>query len=232
MKTLGIVGGIGPESTIEYYRSIVREYRKAASDGSSPDLVIISIDVRVFLDLIEKRRYAETSEYIGKAIESLAKAGADFALLAANTPHILFEDFRKGSSIPLLSIVEVTCRAAITLQLKRVGLIGTRFTMQSDFYQRQFAQEAIEVVVPRGDEQDLIHEIYVGELLNGRILSLSRQRVCTILGRMIRDHRVDGVILAGTELPLLLDGMRELESIPFLDTTQIHVKAAVSEMLS
>jgi aspartate racemase len=231
VKVLGIVGGIGPESTIEYYRSIIREYRLAVADGASPALVISSIDVRVLLDLIGKRLYPETVKYLGNAILSLAGAGADFAILAANTPHIVFDDLRKVSPIPLLSIVDATCQAAKALRMTKVGLIGTRFTMQADFYQRPFSVAGINLVVPKREEQDVIHEIYVGELLNGKFLPSSRGKLCQILGRLKRDDQIQGVVLAGTELPLLLGEIREVEGIPLLDTTQIHANAAVAEML-
>ncbi len=231
MKVLGIVGGIGPESTIEYYRSIIREYRKAVADGASPALVIRSIDVRKLLDLIGKRLYAETVKYLGDAILSLAGAGADFAIVAANTPHIVFDDLRKVSPIPLLSIVDATCQTAKALGMTKVGLIGTRFTMQADFYQGPLVEAGIDLVVPNPEEQDVIHEIYVEELLSGKFLSSSRERVCRILGRLKRDDQIQGVLLAGTELPLLLGEIREVEGVPLLDTTQIHVNAAVAEML-
>jgi aspartate racemase len=231
MKVLGIVGGIGPDSTIEYYRSIFREYRSAVPDGSSPQMVIRSVDVRVLLDLIGKGQYAEMASYLSEAIGSLAGAGADFAIIAANTPHIIFDDLHKMSRIPLLSIVEATCKAAELLHMSNLGLIGTRFTMQANFYQRVFEEEGISLVVPDKNEQSRIHEIYVGELLNGQFLSGSRQYVREVVERLISGHGVQGVILAGTELLLLMGDLHEVKGVPFLDTTQIHVKAAVAEIL-
>ena len=231
MKVLGIVGGIGPDSTIEYYRSIFREYRNAVPNGSSPHMVIRSVDVRVLLDLIGRDQYAEMVNYFSDAIASLAAAGADFAIIAANTPHIVFDELREISPVPLLSIVDATCQAARALHMSRLGLIGTRFTMQADFYQKLFGKEGIALAVPDKEDQNRIHEIYVGELLNGQFLSGSREYICHVIERLIRIHGIQGVILAGTELPLLMGDSREVSGVTLLDTTQIHVKAAVAELL-
>ena len=133
MKVLGIVGGIGPDSTIDYYRSIVHQYRQAAADGPSPALVIRSVDVNVLVKLMSAARYPEVVTYLSAAIASLAAAGADFAIISANTPHIVFDELQALSPIPLLSIVEATCQAAKALHLHRLALIGTRFTMKGGF---------------------------------------------------------------------------------------------------
>jgi aspartate racemase len=231
VKVLGIVGGIGPDSTIDYYRSIILQYRQAVADGASPALVIRSVDVNVLVKLMSGARYPEVVTYLSTAIASLAAAGADFAIISANTPHIVFDELQTLSAIPLLSIVEATCQAAKALELHRLGLIGTRFTMKADFYPRVFAKRGIELILPSDDEQDYIHGIYIGELLNGKFLPDTRERLCKIVERMVHDHGIQGAILAGTELPLLLDGVSGVAGVPFLDTTQIHVQAAVEELL-
>ncbi len=230
MKVLGIVGGIGPDSTIDYYRSIVHQYRQAA-DGRSPALVIRSVDVNVLVKLMSAAQYPEVVTYLSAAIANLAAAGADFAIISANTPHIVFDELQALSPIPLLSIVEATCQAAQALQLHRLALIGTRFTMKGDFYPRVFSREGIELIVPGDEEQDYIHEIYLGELLKGTFLPETRQKVCKIVERLVHDHGIQGAILAGTELPLLLGDVTAVAGVPFLDTTQIHVQAAVAELL-
>ena len=163
--------------------------------------------------------------YLSAAIASLAAAGADFAIISANTPHIVFDELQALSPIPLLSIVEATCQAAKALHLHRLALIGTRFTMKGDFYPRVFSREGIELIVPGDQEQDYIHEIYLGELLKGTFLPETRQKVCQIVERLVHDHRIQGAILAGTELPLLLGDVTAVAGVPFLDTTQIHVRA-------
>ena len=231
MKTLGIVGGIGPESTIEYYRAIIAAYRQQKPDGSYPPIVINSIDVTKMLRLIGEDQLVEVTDYLVTEVHKLAKAGADFGLLAANTPHIVFDEIQRASPIPLISIVAVTCDAAQTLGLKKMGIFGTRFTMQKQFYPDVFSKAGIKLVVPELEEQDYIHDKYMNELLNGIILSETRERLLMIVDKLIDQQGIDGLILGGTELPLILKDEQH-HGIPFLDTTRIHVKYAVAEMFS
>lgn len=130
MKTIGIIGGIGPESTIVYYRSIVAAYREQKRDGSYPSILINSIDLTKMLGLIGANQLSEVAEYLANEVGKIAWTGADFGLLAANTPHIVFDEIQRRSPIPLISIVEATCMEAMRLGLKRIGLFGIRFTMQ------------------------------------------------------------------------------------------------------
>jgi aspartate racemase len=229
-KPLGIVGGLGPESTIEYYRQLVSGYRERVADGSYPSLIIYSTDVNRVLKLAAENR-EKLVEYLLTALLPLARAGADFALIAANTPHIVFDAVARKSPIPLLSIVEATCAFAKEHRLKNLGLFGTRSTMEGGFYQEVFAREGIRLTYPGPEEQTYIHEKYVGELVNGRFLPETRAGLVAIAHRLKGDDGIDGLILGGTELPLLLSDNAGLE-IPFLDTTRIHVDAALERMLS
>lgn len=231
MKTAGIIGGIGPESTMEYYRLIVAIYRERARDGSYPSLVINSIDLKKMLDLIGANRLADVTAYLAAEVQRLARAGADFGLLAANTPHVVFEDLRRQSPIPLISIVEVACQAAQAQRLKRVGLFGTRFTMQGRFYPDVFRNAGITLIVPAPHEQAYIHDIYMNELVNGIVRPESRAGVLAIVGRLKAQEKIDGLILGGTELPPLLRGVED-QGIPFLDTTRLHAEEAVAQLLS
>ena len=230
MKTLGIIGGLGPESTVDYYRLIIAAYREQKQDGSYPAIIISSIDLNKARDLVTANALADLTEYLVAEVQRLARAGANFGLIAANTPHIVFDDIRRQSPIPLISIVEATCEAAKALGLKRVGLLGTRFTMQGRFFPDVFAREGMSLVVPTQDEQAYIHDKYMSELVNGIFLAGTRQRLLEIVHRLKRRESVEGVILGGTELPLLLRDAT-LHDIPFLDTTQIHVRSAVAQML-
>jgi aspartate racemase len=231
MKTLGIIGGIGPESTVVYYRSIVALYRERKQDGSYPSIVLNSIDLTKMLGMIGADQLAEVTEYLVEEVQKLAKTGADFGLLAANTPHIVFDEISRQSPIPLISIVDVTCREAQSLGLKKTGLFGTHFTMQKRFYPDVFSKEGITLAVPHLDEQDYIHDKYMNELVNGIFLPETHKRLLTIVDRMIDQQGIDGLILGGTELPLILNEEKH-NGIPFLDTTKIHVKYAVAELLS
>ena len=231
MKTLGMIGGLGPESTVDYYRMIIAAYREQKQDGSYPAIIINSIDLNKVRDLVTANALADLAAHLVAEVQRLARAGADFGLVTANTAHIVFDDIRRQSPIPLISIVEATCDAARALGLKRLGLLGTRFTMQGRFFPDVFARAAMTLAVPAEDEQTYIHEKYMDELVNGIFLPETRDGLMQIIGRLKEREHIDGVILGGTELPLLLRDAPG-QDIPFLDTTRIHVKAAVSEMLS
>jgi len=169
--------------------------------------------------------------FLLEGIGKLARAGADFGIISANTPHIVFDEVSAKSPIPLISIVEATRAAAKMQNLKRLALIGTRYTMQSDFYPKVFAREGIELFVPEREDQDYLHEKYFSELVPGKFLPETRAGLLAIVDRMKTTSDIDGVILAGTELPLILrDPIHN--GIPFLDTTKIHVEAAVAHMFS
>ena len=230
MKTLGIVGGIGPESTVDYYCSLVQKWREQTKDGSAPSIVLNSIDLKRMLDLIAANELSEVTAYLSGEMERLVRAGADVGLFASNTPHIVFGELQRRSSIPLISIVEATREAAEELGLRRLGLFGVRFTMQGRFYPDVFSKAGIALVVPNESEQAYIHDKYVNELLKGMFLPETRERLLAIAERLAKQEQVQGVILAGTELSLIL---RDAScSIPFLDTAQIHVKAALGRLLS
>jgi aspartate racemase len=233
MKTVGIIGGIGPESTIEYYRLIFASYRERVLDGSSPSIIINSIDVTKMLSLIAENELAEVAEYLVGEVQRLAGAGADFGVLAANTPHIVFDEIARRSPIPLLSIVQATCEAARDLGVKRLCLLGTRFTMQAGFYRDVFSKEGMALVIPDRDEQDYVHEKYMNELVNGVFLPQTRERLLAIVARLKEQEGIEGVILGGTELSLILrDADVKDAGIPFLDTTRIHVKSIIAQLLS
>jgi len=231
MKTPGIIGGIAPESTIQYYRLMIAAYRERIRDGSYPAILINSIDMKRMLDLIGGDDLPGVTVFLAGEIEKMARAGADFAMFASNTPHIVFDDVQRQTSIPLLSIVEAAGSAALDLGLKRVGLFGTRFTMQGRFYPEVFSRRGIEIAVPQTEEQDYIHGKYMSELVAGVFLPDTKERMLAIAARMREQDRIDGLVLGGTELPLLLMDSGKLR-IPFLDTTRIHAEAAAAKMLS
>jgi aspartate racemase len=231
MKTLGIIGGIGPESTMDYYRRIIALYRKLNHDGSYPAIIINSIDMKEMLDFIEANEMAGLTDYLLQEVQKLAKAGADLGLLASNSPHIVFDALSSKSPIPLLSIVEAACEATKKLRLKRVGLLGTRFSMQGRYYPGVFSRAGITVITPGADEQVYIHDKYMNELVNGVIRSETHERLLEIVERLKAQEGIEGVILGGTELPLILRE-ESYNGIPFLDTTKIHVERAVAQMLA
>src|SRR5438132_2854497 len=229
MKILGMVGGLGPESTVVYYQTIISLYRERKPDGSYPQFIINSVDLKKGLDFMAVNDLAGMANYLLEEIGILARAGADFGLIAANTPHIVFDDVAPKSPIPLISIVEATCGAAKARKMKRLSLFGTRYTMHGTFYQTVFSREGIDLVVPDAKDQDYIHDKYMNELVPGIFLPETRAGLLEVVDRL--KAKIDGVILAGTELPLILrDAVHN--GIPFLDTMKIHAQAAVAEMLS
>jgi aspartate racemase len=231
MKALGIIGGLGPESTIDYYGKIIALYRERTGDGSYPQFIINSVNMKKGLDFMEANNLAGMADYLLEEIGKLARAGAIFGLISANTPHIVFDEVASKSPIPLISIVEATCAAAKARNLKRLGLFGTRYTMQATFYPKVFSREGIDLFVPDAKDAVYIHDKYLNELVSGKFLPETRTNLLAIVDRMKEKHAIDGVILAGTELPLILRNSEHNE-IPLLDTTRIHCEATVTEMLS
>ena len=230
MSTVGIIGGIAPASTIEYYQFIVSGYLEREKSGNYPQIMINSINMKKMLDLIGANKLAEVSEYLAAEVNKLAAAGADFALLASNTPHIVFDQVQEAASLPMISIVEATCEKAKELGIQKIGLFGTRFTMQGGFYDNLFTKHGIEVVVPNEKEQDYIHEKYMGELVKGIILDETKKRLLDIVTKIKQSHEIQGLILGGTELPLILRESSDPD-VPFLDTTKIHVESILDKIL-
>jgi aspartate racemase len=230
MKTVGIVGGLGPESTVEYYRLLIASYQKRAGAKELPSILINSVDVYRGLAFLDANQPDLLADYLAEAIRRLADAGADFAIISANTPHLVFEQVQAQSSIPIISIVEAACAEAKARGIERIGLLGTRFTMQARFYPDIFSREGITVVIPSENEVDYIHEKYINELLKGICLPATRDELIRIVQRMKEEDRIEAVLLAGTELPLILTE-NTAGGVPLLDTTKIHVEAAVNRLL-
>jgi aspartate racemase len=226
-SSVGLVGGLGPESTIDYYRRILAEYAKA-DPTSSPSIVIDSLDVQRGLRLVASDHQALT-EYLMESIERLTRAGVDFIAITANTAHIVFDALAERARVPLISIVETCTDEAERLGVKRPLLLGTRFTMEAPFYPSVFARRGMQIVSPNADERLRIHERYVGELLKGDFRDETRSEIMAIVERLRSDERVDSVILGGTELPLLLKTDR-VAGLPTLDTTALHVAAIVRRL--
>ncbi len=230
MKTLGVIGGVGPESTIDYYKNLIAMYREQKPDGHYPQFVINSIDLQKGIDFLEADNLTGMADFLLEEIQKLPKAGADFGIIAANTPHIVFDEVKSKSPIPFISIVEAAADHAKSRGLKRLALFGTRYTMQADFYPKVFRRVGIELVVPEPKDQDYIHEKYFAELVPGIFLPETRASLLAIVNRMKTSAGIEGVTLAGTELALILRGESH-NGVALLDTGRIHCQAAVEEML-
>jgi len=200
-------------------------------DGSYPHLILNSIDLGKEIDLVERDDRGGLADFLVSELDKLAKAGAEFGLIASNTPHIVFDEVRTRSPLRLISIVETACAATKAQALTRPALFGTRFTMQGDFYPKVFSHEGIELIIPEPEDQDYIHDKYMNELVVGKFRPDTRFRLLAIVDKLRTARNIDAVILAGTELPLVLPD-RVHNGVPILDTMRIHVEAAVAEMFS
>ncbi len=218
---IGMVGGIGPESTVDYYQRIIRQYRQTMDNDGYPEIIVNSINMTGMLEYVARQDWDGLTRLLTDAVRALHAAGADFAFIASNTPHVIFSRVLKACGIPLVSIVEAACSEAAILGLKKVGLLGTRFTMQSRYYQDEFDKAGISVVVPDDEEQRYIEQKLFSEIEHGVFLDDTRQGLLGIVRRMLDDERIDGIVLGCTELPLILT--RDEFGIPFLNTTGIHV---------
>jgi aspartate racemase len=202
MASVGMVGGLGPESTIDYYRRVLEAWQRD-TPASAPSIVIDSLDVRRGLHLVENDLPGLT-EYLLASLRRLAGAGVDFAVMTANTPHIVFDELAARSPVPLVSIVEVCAEEARRRGLLRLALLGTRFTIEAPFYPAVCARHGIVVVTPTDSDRAWIHAKYVGELLRGEFRDDTRQQFISLVDRLRNEEDIDGVILGGTELLLLL----------------------------
>lgn len=225
MKQIGIIGGLGPESTVDYYKSIIEACRVEGS-LAAPEIIIYSVDLEEVLGLVARQEWNSLVYLLVAKVKALHRAGADFAVIASNTPHVVFDEVQAKSPIPLVSIVAATADKARELGLKRVGLLGTRFTMQNGFYAAQFSGQGMTLVVPPEADQEYIQEKLMTEIQRGIFSDETRQGLLAIIETMITRDKIDGVIMGCTELPLILD--KSEFGIPFLNTTAIHVERIVA----
>lgn len=225
MRKIGLIGGLGPESTLDYYKSIISAFAAAGAEYNYPEIFIHSLSLAPLMRRANAGQWDEVAETLLTSIQALHRAGAQFAAIASNTPHLAFEQVRSRSPLPLISIVEATLDRALAMGLKRPGLLGTRLTMGSQLYQQCFAPKGIEVVAPPPRAQTLIQKRLDTEIELGVFKDSTRRELLEVVSRMKRKQAIDSVILGCTELPLIL-GHDEL-GMPFLNTAAIHVAAIV-----
>ncbi|HEB10471.1 MAG TPA: amino acid racemase [Spirochaetales bacterium] len=225
MKRIGIIGGIGPESTLDYYKKIIHAFQKQYVDLAYPEIIIFSINLNECLEIIEEGEWSKLIDLLADRVEALHRAGADFAVIASNTPHVVFNEVEKRSPIPMLSIVEETCRKAESMTLKKPGLLGTRFTMESDFFIKTFAGRGMSIVVPDKNDREFIHNKLMSEIELGIVKDSTREGLLSVVRRLVDRESIDSLILGCTELPLILD--KDQYGIPFLNTTAIHTDSIV-----
>ncbi|MPM16840.1 putative racemase YgeA [bioreactor metagenome] len=219
---IGMIGGVGPESTVDYYQRLIELYQKNIGGDDYPEIIINSINMTAMLKFVSGEDWDGLTGMMADAVHSLKDAGADLAFIASNTPHVVFEKVKLVSPVPLISIVEAARMEAEKQGLKKVGLLGTLFTMQSSYYQAKFDKSGIAMVVPNEEEQRYIQQKLFSEIEHGVFLEETRNGLLKIVKRLINDESIDGVILGCTELPLILT--KDEYGIPFLNTTEIHAQ--------
>ncbi len=228
-RTIGIIGGLTPESTITYYQRITRRYTERFGDYSYPPIIIHSVSFQQYVDWPNEGRWDLVAEGLANAARSLEAAGASFLLIATNTMHIVQDDVRAATNLPLLSMLDVTAKAISAAGCVRVALLGTRFTMEHGFYQQALGAAGIETLVPDKPDRDEINRVIYEELARGDLKDGSRERFKAIIAELAASG-AHGVILGCTEIPLLITP-RDV-ALPVFNTTLLHADAALEMAIS
>ncbi|MFW9900388.1 MAG: aspartate/glutamate racemase family protein [Candidatus Thorarchaeota archaeon] len=226
MKRIGILGGMSYESTIKYYDLLLEKYYEKFHDYHYPEVLIFSLNFQKLIDLELGENREKYIDYLMSGIDALEKGGATFIAVAANSPHAVYNDLENKSGRPILSIVKATADIALKEGMKRLLLLGIKFTMQNTFYQEHCKKLGIDVITPSNEEQNVIDKIIFDELVIGVFKHESKEKMIQI----INQYDIDGVILGCTELPLILTQMDT--EIKLLDTLEIHVDAILDYYLS
>ena len=229
MKTIGLIGGMSWESTESYYRLINETIKVALGGLHSAKLVLVSVDFAEIEKLQHQGKWEETGEILTCAAQNLEKAGADFILICTNTMHLVAPQVQAGISVPLLHIADATAEEVTKFGISKIGLLGTAFTMEEDFYKGRLENEyGLKVLVPNQADRKIIHQVIYNELCLGKIEDTSRQEYLRIIDELVKQG-AEGVILGCTEIALLVKA--EYTSAKLFDTTRIHALKAVEKAL-
>jgi aspartate racemase len=229
-RVLGIVGGTGPESTVDYYRKVIATWRRRRPDGSYPRVIIDSVEGGSVIRQLGEGQFPEVGRQVGAALAELAAAGCGRAMLASNATHLAVPHIDPPSPIPLIDIVDTALAAAAAAGHRRLGVIGTRFVMESSLYPDRFGPAGIAIAIPLPEERELVHHIYIDHLVQGIIRDDDRDALVAVISAMRVRDGIDGVILGGTELALTLTDA-SYGGVAVLDTAQLHVDAGVDWLL-
>ena len=231
MNKIGIIGGIGPESTVSYYRLLIERFQSRLNTSQYPEILLHSINMTKMLSYLSNDQLDELVTFLKSKIEVLENSDVDYIALASNTPHIVFDELVKAVNVRMISIVEATCKTITEAGLGKVGLLGTKFTMRQGFYQKAGNNNGIKIVVPNEKDQDFVHEKYMGELVFNQVNPDTKKRLIEVINALEEDEDIEGIILGGTELPLILD-QNDFEQLKVFNTTEIHVDAILDKMLN
>jgi len=224
MKTIGLIGGMSWESSAEYYRIINSSINKRLGGLHSAKILMYSFDFAEIEKLQHDNKWEKATNLMVNAAKRLEKANADFILICTNTMHKMAEDVTKNINIPLLHIVDATAEKAKAKDIEKIGLLGTKFTMEQDFYKDRLKKYGIDTLIPNESQKKIVHNIIYEELCLGEIRDSSRESIKNIIS-YLGDNGAQGIVLGCTELPLLIK--QDDSHIPIFNTTVIHAEAAV-----
>jgi len=228
-KRIGILGGMSPESTSEYYEYITRTYTERFGDYGYPEIIIYSVSFQPYVDWPNDGRWDLVAQGLSEAAHRLEAAGADFIIIATNTMHLVFDQVQASVNVPMLSLLDAVGEAILTRGMSTVGLLGTKFTMEKTFYQDALARKGITVLTPDAGDREYVNGVIYDELVAGQIRAESRAGFVTIIEKLAA-RGAEGVILGCTEIPLLVG---EADAgIPLFDTTTIHAEATLNYALA
>ena len=228
MKTLGLLGGMSWESTIPYYRIVNERVRDRLGGLHSARLALYSVDFAEIERLQMQGDWDEAGRQLADAAAALQRAGAQAIVICTNTMHKVAAAVEAGSGLPLLHIADATAVRIRAAGLARIGLLGTRFTMEQDFYRERLEAHGLDVIVPDAAQRDEVHRVIYDELCRGEILDASRERYREIMADLVR-RGAEGIVLGCTEIGLLVGAADT--TVPTFDTTRIHAEAAADWVL-
>jgi aspartate racemase len=223
-KKIGILGGMSPESTVSYYEYITRVYTERFGDYGYPEIIVYSVSFQPYVDWPQEERWDLVAQGLSEAAQKLEAAGADFILIATNTMHLVFDQVQASVHVPMLSLLDAVGEAILGRGMKKVGLLGTQFTMEKTFYQEALAQKGITVLVPDLEDRQYVNAVIYDELVANQIRDESRSGFAAIINRLAK-RGAEGIILGCTEIPLLVS--ERDTHVPLFDTTAIHAEAAL-----
>ena len=228
MKKLGLIGGTGPESTLMYYRELNRRIDSLTGQKQMPEIVIESVDFRKMWGMVESRRYDELSDYLAQEAANLKAAGAEVISMTAATTHIVYEEVCRKSGIPLVSIPKAVADEAVARGIRKVGLLGTIFTMEQAYMKTDLINAGVEVYVPDEADRKLVAKRILTELELGTVKESTLVEFQAIIKKMQQAHGIEAVILGCTELPLLLNP----DNCPVLclDSVEIHINDLIQRV--
>ena len=228
-KRIGILGGMSPESTVEYYRYITRAYTQRYGDYGYPEVLIYSVSFQSYVDWPEHDRWDLVAQGLSEAAGRLQAAGADCIVIATNTMHLVYDQVQASVTVPVLDLLDAVGDAILARGIETVGLLGTRFTMEKTFYRDALARKGVSVIVPDAEERAYVNAVIYDELVAGQIRDESRAEFVALIQRLAA-RGAEGVILGCTEIPLLVS--ERDAGMPTFDTTVLHAEAALRYALA